>query len=69
MFNAYKVKYEIISEKDMKPFYRTYAFSASGKRQAMKIAIDILTDYIIDMKYYSGSIKQIKEDIEHQKQQ
>lgn len=59
MFNAYKVKYEIIEKKDTIPFYRTYAFSAAGKRQAMKIAIDILTDYIVDMNYYSGSIKQI----------
>ena len=59
MFNAYKVKYEIFEKKDIKPFYRTYAFSAAGKRQAMKTAIDILTDYIVDMNYYSGSIKQI----------
>lgn len=60
MFNSYKVKYEIIEKKDTIPFYRTYAFSAAGKKQAFQIANSVLIDYLINMKFYAGSIKQIK---------
>lgn len=61
MFKAYKVTYEIFETKNGKPFIRTYCFSATGKRRAMEIATEILTDYIVDMHFYSGSIKTIKE--------
>ena len=61
MFHSYKVIYEIIEKKDSKPFYRTSCFSTQNKRLAMQIAIDILTDYIIDMGFYTGSVSKIKE--------
>lgn len=62
MFNSYKVIYEIYEKKDSVPFTRIYAFSCTGgKRNAMRIANDILIDYILDMHFYVGSIKTIKE--------
>lgn len=61
MFHAYKVIYSIQENNISKPFKRTYCFSAQGKRQAMKIANDILADYIIDMKFYTGSVEKITE--------
>lgn len=61
MYKSYKVIYEIITTKDSKPIQRTYCFSCPGKRIAMKIAIDILCDYIVDMGFYTGSIKKITE--------
>ena len=62
MYKSYHVKFEIIATKDSKPFYRTYCFSCpGGKRNAFKIATDIILDYIIDMGYYIGSVYKIKE--------
>ena len=61
MFKSYKVIYKIITEKGNKPIQRTYCFSCQNKRIAFQIANDILCDYITDMKFFSGSIKSIKE--------
>ena len=62
MYKSYKVIYEIIESKNSKPFNRTYCFSCpGGKRIAMQIANDILCDYLVDMKFYIGSIKKITE--------
>lgn len=58
---TYKVIYSIQATKNSKPFNRTYCFSTVDKRTAMRTANDILCDYIIDMKYYVGSIIKIKE--------
>ena len=59
---AYKVIFEIYTEKNKKPIYRTYAFSTGGGKQiAMKIALDIITDYIVDMGFYTGSVHKISE--------
>ena len=62
MFKSYKVKYKIHETKNSIPFSRTYCFSCpGGKRQAMKIANDILCDYIVNMHFYVGSIEKITE--------
>ena len=59
---TYHVIFELQETKNNKPFYRTYCFSCNGgKRQAFKIANDILIDYIVDMSYYVGSVYKIKE--------
>lgn len=59
--HTYKVIYEIIESKSSKPFYRTYCFTTQNKRNAMRIATDIIIDYILDMKYYTGSVYKISE--------
>jgi hypothetical protein len=61
-YHTYKVIFEIYEKKESKPFFRTYAFTClNGKRNAIRIANDIIADYITDMGYYVGSVYKITE--------